>query len=200
MSQTQDKQPKKLWQTKYFWVSITPLLLTLLAFALMNSLPTNEEADMISDSHPTAVSSRTATPPSAVTRTQPPILPATILPTAVPTATPLPELTDTALITLLGPPPKAMMPRNSQVAFYWRFSQPLPLGQQFVLILEQNEITVAATPVNAPNLGDGYQFLLDFADSSFASGPLMWQIQLQWTEDQQPLLSSEKRTLVLLPE
>ena len=196
MSQMKDKQPKKLWQTRYFWLAITPLLITLIALALVNILLPEEETAEISSNSPTAVSTPRLTP--ATTGTRPPILPATILPTAVPTPAPTPE-PESATITLLGPPAAATLSENSQLAFYWRYSQPLPPNQQFVLTLQQNGITVASQPVDSPNLGDNYQFLLDLADSSFASGTLIWQIQLQESDDKQVLITSEERTLVLLP-
>lgn len=196
---SQEKEPKKRWQSKRFWYSIMPLLITLLAFVLINWVWPNTTSERPSiRSNPTAVSAQPNA--SSATVTRPAILPATILPSPIPTNTPLPEIDNTAAITLLGPPPQSSVALNGRLAFYWTYSESLLPGQQFVLTLRQNDAVVGTQSLAEPNLGDAFQLLVALDTLSLSPGTAVWQLHLEWDDEQQPLLTSEERSIILLPE
>jgi hypothetical protein len=89
---------------------------------------------------------------------------------------------------------------NGRLAFYWTYSEPLLPGQQFVLTMQQNETAVRAKAIAEPNLGDGFQLLINLADLAILPGTAVWQLHLEWAEEQQQLLTSEERIIILLPE
>ncbi len=196
---SQEKEPRKRWQSKHFWYSITPLLITLLAIVLINWVwPDTLSERPPTRTDPTAVSAQPNA--SSNTATRPAILPATILPSPIPTNTPLPEIDNSAAITLLGPPPQSSVARNGRLAFYWTYSESLLAGQQFVLTLRQNDAVVGTQSIAEPNLGDGFQLLVDFDELSLSPGTAVWQLHLAWNDEQQPLLISEERFIILLSE
>ena len=200
---SQDKEPQKQWsqkrwQNKHFWYSLMPLLITLFAIVLINWVwpdtasqppPIRPSATAVA-AQPTAIST---------TATRPPILPATILPSPTPTLTPFPEPGTTAAITLLGPPPESSVALNGRLTFYWSYSEPVPSGQQFVLTLRQNDTIITTQSIAVPNFGDAFQILINLADLALSPGTTVWQLHLEWTDEQQ-LLTSEERTLILLPQ
>lgn len=73
-------------------------------------------------------------------------------------------------------------------------------GQQFILTVRQNETVVATQSIAEPNLGSGFQLQVELADLALVPGTAVWQLHLEWTENQQQLLASEERTIILLPE
>ncbi len=191
----QNERPQKRWHSKQFRYTIMPLIFTILIIVLIN-WPWSTTADSHSAS-PTAVVSQAATP-TAPARS--PILPATVLPSRVPTNTPRPTAAENAVITLLGPPPGSSAAAEGQVSFYWTYSEALQPGQQFVLLLHQDEVSWRAATINEPNLGDSFQLVLHLDDAAMLPGTAVWQLQLEWIDTQQPLLTSEERLLVLLTE
>ncbi len=196
---SQDKEPPKRWQNKHFWYSLLPLFITLVAIALFNLFgPGVTDQQPPAQNSPTAISAQVTTPSATVTRG--PILRATILPSPTPTITPLPELTTTAAITLLGPPTESSVALNGRLTFYWTYSEPLLTGQQFVFTLRQNDTIISTQAIAAPNLGNGFQLLVDLQELTLSSGTAVWQLHLEWKDEQQPLLNSEERLILLLPE
>lgn len=196
---SQDKEPQKRWRSKHFWYSIMPLLITLFAIVLINWVWPDTASELPpTRSNPTAVSSQPTT--SSATATRPPILLATILPSPTSTTTLLPEPDATAAITLLGPPPESGVALNGRLAFYWSYPEPLLPDQQFVLTLQQNETVVRAETIAEPNLGDSFQLLVNLADLALSPGTAVWRLHLEWADEQQQLLTSEERTIILLLE
>lgn len=192
-------QDKKLWQSKHFWYSITPLLATLFTIVLINWVWPGAVAESpATPTSPTAVAAQTNTFPATATR--PPILRATILPSPAPSRTPLPDLAALASITLLGPPPESAVAANGRLAFYWTYSETLLPDQQFVLSLWQNDAIVATETITQPNLGNGFQLLVDLEAAAILPGTAVWQLHLEWADEPQQLLTSEQRTIILLPE
>jgi hypothetical protein len=194
----QDKKPLKLWQGKHFWYSIMPLLITLIIIGYINLTSPEAETAQTARLTPTAVSTQPATHTANPTR--PAILQATILPSPIPSSTPRPNPATTATITLLGPPPASNVPLNGRLAFYWRFSEPLLPGQQFVFSLWQNEAIISEQSVSQANLGDGFQLVLDLEELSILPGTAVWQLHLEWADTPQQLLASETRSLIFLSE
>lgn len=195
----QEKEPQKRWHSKHFWYSIMPLLITLFAIVLINWVWSDTVGELPTTRlSPTAVADQPNT--SSASATRPPILPATVLPSPTPTITPLPELDNTAAISLLGPPPGSSVAVNGRLTFYWTYSEPLLPGQQFVLTLRQNNTVVSTQSIIGPNLGDGFQLLVDLNALTLEPGTAVWQLHLEWIDEQQPLLTSEERQIILLPE
>lgn len=182
---------------KRFLFSITPLIILLIAIIGINFLPMTEPVPQTPDPTGTAVSAHPTT--AATTPTRPPILQATILPSPTPTSTPRPTISSEAMITLLGPPNESSLPLNGRIAFYWHYSEPLLAGQELVLTLRQNDIVIATSTLNQPNIGAGYQIVIEMADVAEAE-TADWQVHLQWADDKTPLLTSENRFIRLLSE
>lgn len=186
---------KKKINRKLFILYFSPVLLMVVAIIVLSV----RERDT---GLPQPTVTQTAVPTQAIaaatTATRAPILPATVLPSPTPTATLLPDVPANATITLLGPPPDSSVPNNGRIAFYWMYNEPLLPRQEFVLILRQNDEILAASALQQPNLGSGYQVSLDSSDLG-ALGTAVWQIQLRWQGENTPLLASEARSLVLLP-
>jgi hypothetical protein len=192
----QDKKPAKQWQSKHFWYSVTPMLITLIVIGAINLFNPGENMAQSTPVLSTAVSAPPATP--SATPTRPPILRATILPSPTPSNTPPPALPATAAITLLGPPPESSVSQNGRIVFYWHYAEPLLPGQQFVLTLKQNEAIIFAKSIEQSNLGSDFQLLLDLDELLALPGTAVWQLHLEWADTQQQLLLSEERMLVLL--
>lgn len=184
-------------RTRQFWLTIAPLLILLVALGLYNWLALRQANTAVA-THPTPTHSRpTRTPfPDGI---RPPILLATILPSPTPTITPRPNVPETAVITLFGPPDASSLAQDGQLTFYWTYSEPLQARQQFVLTLQQNGVATALGTVKQPNFGDAYQLSVDFGLVEPAVGTAVWQLQLQWLGEDQPLLASEERQITFLP-
>lgn len=177
-----------------------PLLITLFAIVLINWVWPDTPGEP-SETRPSATAVAIQPTTTSATATRPPILPATILPSPTPTLTPLPDPdTITEAITLLGPPPESSVAVNGRLAFYWTYPQPLLPGQQFVLTLRQNETVITTQSIAEPNLGEGFQLLVDLAELAVVPGTAVWQLHLEWADDPQQLLPSEERIIILLPE
>ena len=189
---------KKVSSRKRLGYTVAPLLILLLIFGLTNFFSPEEQQEQMATIGETAVSS-TQNPPAA-TATRRPILQATILPSPTPAATPRLELPITTDIIPIGPPANSSLPRNSRIAFYWTFSGSLQPGQEFVLTMQQNDEEIALGTATRPNLGDGYQLLVDLTTVDVLPGTAVWQLHLEWSENHQRLLSSEERTITFLPE
>ncbi|MAT98161.1 MAG: hypothetical protein CL608_13535 [Anaerolineaceae bacterium] len=177
-----------------------PLLITLFAIVLINWVWSDTPGEP-AGTRPSATAVAIQSTTTSATVTRPPILPATILPSPTPTLTPLPiPDTITEAITLLGPPPESSVAVNGRLAFYWTYPKPLLPGQQFVLTLQQNETVITTQTIAVPNLGDGFQLPIELAELALVPGTAVWQLHLEWADDPQQLLTSEARTIILLPE
>lgn len=197
MSSRREKLKKRL-KTGQFWITVAPLLILLVTLAIYN-LTVNSQPETAVVTNPTPIPPRaTRTPRPDGTR--PPILQATILPSPTPTTTPRPGAPETAVITLSGPPNESSVAQDGRLVFYWSYSEPLQPRQQLVLTLRQNDNTWVLGGLNQPNFGAGFQLLVDFSAVETAVGTAVWQIHLQWTDEEQPLLTSETRLITFLPE
>lgn len=173
-------------------------MVTLIIIGFFNLFSSEAETPQATLVTTTAVSTQSATHSTSSTR--PAIQQAIILPSATPSNTPRPNLATTATITLLGPPPESSVPLNGRLAFYWRFSEPLLPGQQFVFTLWQNETIISEAFVTQANLGDGFQLVLDLGDVPILPGTAVWQLRLEWIDTHLQLLTSEARSLIFLSE
>ncbi len=194
-----NKQPNKI-NDKHFWYAVTPLLLVVaivIGINLLSQSPANNQ-DMQSEvMDSTAVSTQSSI--SATAPTRPPILQATILPTPPPTATPLPQVPADAAIKLLGPPNESNLPEDGRISFYWHYSEALLPGQELVLTLHQRGLILDRSLLTQPNVGTGYLDLPDLTNAA-TEVPITWQVTLHWQGSTQVLLSSQQRSLTLLPE
>jgi hypothetical protein len=199
---------KKRIKTKQFWLTVAPLLILLVTVGVYNlTIARRAVTAVATHATPTPLPT-TQTPHSTSTSTRPPILPATILPSPTPTNTPLPDIpetptpgeAETAVITLFGPPNESSLPLNGRLAFYWSYPAPLPPGQQFVLTLRQKEVIHILGVLDHPNFGDSYQIQVDFEPVETVVGTAVWQVQLRWSDEEHPLLTSEVRQITFLPE
>lgn len=190
---------KKRLKTRRFWFTITPLLILLVILGVYNLLLLRQSSTAVATNPtPTLTPRPTRTPLPEGTRA--PILQATILPSPTPTPTPRPDVPQTAVITLFGPPDESSLPQNGRLAFYWNYSAPLQPRQQFVLTLRQNDTTQIVGSLDRPNFGDSYQLLVDFEAIAPDVGTAVWQLQLQGGAEEQLLLASEERQILFLPE
>ena len=187
---------KQITQGKRFWYSITPLLLTLAVIILINLFSSEGSPAPTTPSQNTAVPE--ANHPNDGQITRPPILPATILPSPTPSATPKPDLPESAQIGLLGPPAGSSLPLNGRTVFYWTYSEQLLPGQVFALQIIQFDQITTHELVTQPNFGDAYQVSIAM-DEITAAGTAVWQIHLKWRDQQDLILSSEERIINLLP-
>lgn len=190
-------KPRRKINRKRFVLSITPLLLMLVAIVLLNLFTPDATAIQ------PATASKTAVPPAqsaaaATIATRAPILLATILPSPTPTITPLPGVPVEASIIPIGPPDESRLPLDGRITFYWTYSEPLLPGQELVLTLQQNGTILATSSLKMPNLGSNYQISLDL--KGMPAGTAVWQVHLQWQNTTEPLLVSERRSLVLEAE
>ena len=191
-------RPSKISRSKRIGYTVAPLLILLLIFGLTNFFSPEEQQEQMATIGETAVSTTQNSP--AATATRRPILQATILPSPTPAATPRLEIPITANITLIGPPANSSLPGNSHVAFYWTFSGSPQPGQEFVLTMQQGDEEIVLGSIARPNLGDGYQLLVDMRTVDVLPGTAVWRLHLEWAENHQRLLSSEERALTFLPE
>lgn len=183
-----------LFGNKRFGYRVAPLLFLLLGILLVNLFATNPQPEQIVTIVETAVATQV---PSA---TRQPILQATILPSPTPTATSRPLLPDNAAINLIGPPPGSSFPSDGRITFYWQLANPIQSGQQIVLALRQNDREQIVASLDQANFGDGYQVSVNLRDVDILPGTAVWQLHLEWAEDQQRLLSSEARDLTIQNE
>lgn len=187
---------KKRIRTRQFWLTIAPLLILLVALSIYNlTIASQTPTAVATNPTPTRRPTRTPFPDG----TRPPILLATILPSPTPTITPRPDVPETAVITLFGPPDASSLPQNGRLTFFWNYSEALQARQQFVLTLQQNGTTTVLGTVNMPNFGAAYQLSVDFDAVEPAVGTAVWQLHLQWVDEDQPLLSSDERQITFLP-
>lgn len=124
------------------------------------------------------------------------------LPTTTPSATPSPAPTPTATlppdaaITLLGPPPDGRFRQGEPVTFYWLWPLPLLETQVFNLYWLREGEALLLGSLAAPNLGPtGYRLTASLPQS----GTFSWQVRLETAVTTQPLLSSDIRSLAILP-
>ncbi len=191
-------QQKKVVANRRKLYAILPLLALLFAVLLLNLQRRSPRQDEVA-----AVVVETAVSPTqpsiSSTPTRSPILPAIILPTPTATALPPPPLPNSASITLIGPPDESSILRNSPVSFYWAYTEQLQPEQQFVFILQQGEQEVVRGILREPNLGDSYRFQMNLKDSVIEPGTAVWQIGLQWLSEEQWLIASPQRNLIIMP-
>jgi hypothetical protein len=189
---------KKRLKTRRFWLTVAPLLILLVLLGVYNLLILRQNSTAVATNFTPTQPRPTQTPLPEGTRA--PILLATILPSPTPTLTPRPNVPETAVITLLGPPDESSLPQNGRLAFYWSYPAPLQPRQQFVLILHQEESMQILGTLDQPNFGELYQLLVDFDDIEPVVGTAVWQLQLQGGDEKQLLLASEERQILFLPE
>jgi hypothetical protein len=182
---------------KRFWYSIAPLLLLVVTIGTINLLTTDTPTLSPEAQGSTAVSAQTPLPTD--TNTRPPILQATILPSPTPTATPRPPVPAEATITLFGPPTESSLPLNGRLTFYWTYSESLLPGQEMVLILRQTDQSLIMGSLKQTNVGNGFQVLVEVPEQ-LDEGTAVWQVQLNWEDTSDPLLSSESRSLTLFSQ
>ena len=168
---------------------IAPLLLLLLGIFVFNSLRGALPAEEANDGVETAV------PTPLSTNTRPPILQAEILPSATPTLTPRPQHPENININLFGPPANSNLSPNSPVTFYWEYPIRVQSGQQLVVTLEQNGTEYLLGNLIEPNFGSNYQLKVDMRELDIVTGTAVWQVRLEWIEEHEPIINSERRSI-----
>ncbi|MCB8985532.1 MAG: hypothetical protein H6659_17030 [Ardenticatenaceae bacterium] len=179
--------------------TVMPLTLLLLCLGLINLLPDQQAPAAGSggqtDKGETAVTTADNTP-SALATLAPPTAAPTITPTPAPT--PLPTLPPDAAITLLGPPDGSVFSAAAPLSLYWTWPYPLREDEYFAIYLAAAGTEQFLGRVPEPNLGDGYFWQVPPAALSGLGPELSWQIRLQSTLADAPLLASETRAVRLI--
>jgi hypothetical protein len=189
---------KKRLKTRRFWLTVAPLLILLVLLGVYNLLILRQNSTAVATNFTPTQPRPTQTPLPEGTRA--PILLATILPSPTPTLTPRPNVPETAVITLLGPPDESSLPQNGRLAFYWSYPAPLQPRQQFVLILHQEESMQILGTLDQPNFGELYQLLVDFDDIEPVVERPSGSFSFKGIDEKQLLLASEERQILFLPE
>jgi hypothetical protein len=128
-------------------------------------------------------------------------LQATILPSPTPTLTPRPNVPETAVITLLGPPDESSLPPNGRLAFYWSYPAASPAPAAVCL-----NPAPGGKPCKSwahwisPTLASCISCWLILTAIEPVVGTAVWQLQLQGGDEEQLLLTSEERQILFLPE
>jgi len=172
-------------------------VLLLLCLGLINLLPDGQLAPA---NGADTVEMGTAVPPNttpAALGTLPPPS-ATPTETPMPTPTPLPTLPPDAAITLLGPPDGSVVSAAAPLSLYWTWPYPLREDQYFAIYLAAADTEQFLGRLPEPNLGDGYYWQIPPAALSGLGPDLTWEIRLQSTFADAPLLSSETRAVRLI--
>lgn len=165
------------WKTR----PLKQLPATITAVPMPSPLPTatQQAANNISDVvQPNATA--TATPSSTVTLYTPPVY-----------------STDT-IIQLLGPPPGGSFANTAIVSFYWQWPLPLTEDQEFRVYLLAEDQKVLLGTINEPNVGDSFRLQVALEDVRLTADGLYWFVQLETTHLDQPLQTSETRSLTIL--
>lgn len=188
-----EPQPGRRRQVIY---AIIPLIGLLLCLGVINLLPDGEATGSIGTVAGTATAVPDTGSPAALA-TLSPNAPAPT-PTPLPTPTPRPTLPPEAAITLLGPPDGSVFPAAAPLPLYWTWPYPLLEDEYFAvyLLAAGSEEQLGVLP--EPNLGDGYYWQIQPADLAGLSADLAWQIRLESTLADAPLLISAARTMRLI--
>ena len=178
---------------------IMPLALLLLCLGLINWLPNQQPSASGSGGQTnggeTAVST-TNNPPAALATLAPPTATPTATPTPAPT--PRPTLPPDAAITLLGPPDGSVFSAAAPLSLYWTWPYPLHEDEYFAVYLAAAGTEQLLGRLAEPNLGAGYRWQILPDVFTGLGADLAWQIRLESTLADAPLLSSETRTVRLI--
>ena len=121
-----------------------------------------------------------------------------LIPTPSPTYIP-PHYSDDTIIRLLGPPPDSTFAPSTTISFYWQWPLPLTTDQLFHVYLFVDEQATLLGTIREPNIGASYHLSVDLADVEItADTAAQWVVQLETSQQTQPLRMSKSRSLTLL--
>lgn len=194
----QSSRELTLRKVKRIIYTIMPLGLLLLCLGMINLLPTRPTPETNTGGSSEGATAVAANTPSAALATLPPPS-ATPTATPLPSPTPLPTLPPDAAITLLGPPDGSVFSAAAPLSLYWTWPYPLRDDTTFAIYLTANGVEQKLGALGEPNLGDnGYYWQIQPADLAGLSADLTWQIRLESTLADTPLLTSETRAARLI--
>ena len=121
---------------------------------------------------------------------------AILSPTATPYVPPLYEADE--IIQLLGPPSGSTFAESADISFFWQWPLPLTEDQQFNVYLFTEEQIALLGAIHEPNLGTSYRLQVSLKDVGITADTLYWLVQLETTQRNQPLRTSEVRTFTIL--
>jgi hypothetical protein len=102
------------------------------------------------------------------------------------------------IIQILGPPAGSTFAETAKISFYWQWPLPLTNDQAFKVYLVSEEQTVLLGTINEPNVGNSYRLQLRLEDMKINADTIHWLVHLETTHLDQPLRSSESRSLSIL--
>jgi hypothetical protein len=151
----------------------------------------------------TAVSTETsATEPTATEITNRETSLPTLAPTAAPPATatpiPLPTFPPTATITLLGPPDQSRIMAEDSINVYWTWPLPLAEDQYFGVYLQEETGDTRVGRLEKANFGSGYRWQTEAQYLTDDGGEVSYLIKLETILTNEPLMTSEPRSLFIL--
>ncbi len=184
--------------------TVTPLLLLVLCLAAINLVPGwagGQVAGPTGEARDETVTAVSTTPSATLSAsiTQLPAATSTAVPTTTPSPMPSPTLPPDALIQLLGPPEASVLSANTPLSLYWLWALPVNEGQALVVYLQANGQEVRAGALAEANMGAGYRWQISPDQLAALGEQVTWQVRLETVATGDVLLSSEPRTVRLLP-
>ncbi len=160
--------------------------------------PVGEDTDLVEAATQPAMKS--VTPEIQATNTEDalPTLAATAVPPATATPIPLPTLPSTATITLLGPPDQSRIMADDSITVYWTWPLPLAEDQYFGVYLQEESGDSRIGRLEQANFGSGYRWQTEAQYLTDGGGEVRYLIKLETILTNEPLITSEPRTLFVL--
>jgi hypothetical protein len=196
--------PHRLSKRKRAILISLPFLMLLLCLGLLNVWARSVAVSPTATTLSTTTTSTTAVPtePPALkpisTQTGLPTLAATAVPPATVTPIPPPTLPPTATITLLGPPDQSRIMAEDSITVYWTWPLPLAEDQYFGIYLQEETGDTRVGRLEAANFGTGYRWQSEARYLVDGGGEVSYLIKLETILSDEPLTTSEPRTLFIL--
>jgi hypothetical protein len=124
----------------------------------------------------------------------------TLVPTAVPPPTSIliPTLPPTATITLLGPPDQSRFMVEDNITVYWTWPLLLTEDQYFGVYLQEETEESRIGRLEEANFGTGYRWQTEAQYLTDDGGEVSYLIKLETILANEPLITSEPRTIFIL--
>ncbi len=193
--------PRRLSKRKRAILIILPFIMLLLCLGLLNAwaisvapppTPTRLSASA------TAVTTQAPALETVATDAALPTLAATAVPPPTTTPIPQPPLPPTATITLLGPPNQSRFMAEDNITLYWTWPLPLAEDQYFGIYLQEETGESRIGRLEEANFGTGYRWQTEAQYLTDDGGEVRYLIKLETILSDEPLISSEPRTLFIL--
>lgn len=127
-----------------------------------------------------------------------PTLASTAVPPPTATPIPLPTFPPTATITILGPPDQSRFMAEDNLVVYWSWPLPLTEDQYFGIYLQDENSESRIGRLEEANLGSGYRWQTETQYLTDGGGEVTYLIKLETILVDDPLITSEPRTLFVL--